>query len=655
MNNSEKHCCCKKHKPKPQTCCCCESGDKQGMSQGKKILISFFALIGGFLFSKNLPVFLAPEWIAIFLCGLPICKAATIALFTKRKITSALLVTLAMIGAICLQFYNPHGEKHSVGGCELSYLFAAAEVAFLMALGEWLEMRTIKKSQDMMKTFSDLLPQKALVKKGDSTVEIASIEIKKGDVVCVKPHDIIVVDGIILSGTTNINEASITGESTPAEKSIGTKVFAGTENLEGYIEIQALGSSVESEMAKLERLVEEASGTKAPIVREADKWATYVIPCAIVAATLVCLIAKFTLDLTWLEAIIRGVTVLIVFCPCAFVLATPTAISAAIGNLMRKGVIVKSGEALESVAKTSLIFFDKTGTLTHGNISVERFEILSSEYDKSYLARLASTAEMHSEHPIAKAICAFAKQFGEPYQPHDLRVFAGIGVEALCDGKSVKIERVKETHSTIKSVQNLINDGLSVAVMSVNDTVVAVFGLSDTIRKNAKETIKELCNIGIESALLSGDNRTIALKTAQKIGIEKTLAPVLPSEKLDAIKLAQQNKSIVCMVGDGINDIPALTQANVSIAIASLRNSAATESAQICVSGDNLQAITQIIKVSRRTLNIAKANMIFSVALNTISVLLAFFGIITPVIGALIHNCSSVGVVLNSARILRFK
>lgn len=670
----EDSCCCgHSHEAEHDCCgsehhhgggCCCHSGgsehqhgccsDGEIPHHGLKLWIAAASILASFIageFCEYVPFYplTDPAWIAVILCGLPIFSEARRSFFGEGKITSALLVSVAMLGAFALQAADFAGYSESAGHSHGSYIFVVAEIAFLMSLGEWLEERTVRKSRSGIESLAKLLPKTAVVKIDGKETEIPADQVKKGQILCVKAHSVFPADARVISGSSSADESAITGESVPVEKAAGDVVYAGTTNLTGYLELEAVKDASNSEMSKLAKLVEEASGQKAPIARTADKWASMVIPSAIALAVIVFFVSHFLLATPWIESAIRGVTILVVFCPCAFVLATPTAIAAGLGNAAKRGILIKSGEALEILAGVRRVFFDKTGTLTEAKMRVEKFEV-ADWADKSQVAALAAGAEMRSEHPIGRAVFDFASAIAPAQTPDSTKSLVGAGIEAVFGGKTVSLGKPDNA-----AAEKFKEGGLTAVSMKIDGRECAIFGLSDTVRRSAKTAVQTLSSMGIDSAIISGDNRAAAEKIAAETSIKKVYAPVLPARKLEIIAEAQAAGDKVCMVGDGVNDAPALAKADSSMAIASLKNDIAIESAQISVAGGDLTAVPYAIGLSKSTLRTIKANILFSITVNLTAVVLAFFGLINPVAGALIHNMSSVCVVMNSSRLLRYK
>jgi len=636
----------------PHCQCCGDSGGKDGaLSDGAKLVVSLASLLFGFAAGRFCPPPLYPlsdpSWIAVFLCAAPIYKSA-FASILNGKITSNALVSAAMTGAFALQILALCGGE--TGGEHSSYIFVVGEIAFLMRLGSWLEGRTAAKAQKAVLSLSALAPKMALKKVGEAFEEVRVSEIAPGDILAVKPNCAVPADGIVIKGETSIDESAMTGESMPADKSAGSRVFAGTMNKSGYFEMRALKCAEDSAISRLAKAVEEAKGLKAPISRAADRWASCIVPAAILSAVAVFFAARYILGTAPFEAAVRAVTILVVFCPCAFVLATPTAIAAALGNLAKRGVLARSGGALESLAKTSSVFFDKTGTLTKAEIAV--VGVYPENRSAEDVLRLAATAEKFSEHPIAKAIVS---KFGdEPPSPENAESFAGVGVSCKIGETTIAVEKFRGEPKT-PELAAAVGRGESLVKVSENGSLAGYIALSDTLRASAKIAVERLEKLGCKCAMLTGDARKAAENIAALAGIKNVAAELMPEDKLEFVRQAKARGERVCMVGDGVNDAPALAAADVSAAVADMKNDLAAEISDILLVGADIEKIPQAIEFSRKTIAVIKANMAFSVAANLAAVALSFFGIITPVVGALWHNASSVLVVSNSARLLKSK
>lgn len=662
-------CCCKKEKNLLQnncngagseadgqlhSCCahakdsshdCCAGGHDGRLKMSTKLILSALSLIVGFSiahFGIKLPFFpyTDPSWIAVFFCAGPIFASAFKSAFVEKKINTAMLVSLAMIASFGLQILNLFGID-TVGGHHESYIFVVGEIAFLMALGSWLEDKTLEKTADGLAKLSNLMPKIARVKRDGKIEEIPAEQIEVGDIICVNAGEMISADAVIIKGSTSIDQSNMTGESLPVDKSVGDSVLCATFNLSSNIEIRAQKPANASAISKLIDLVKEAQGKRAPIARAANKWASYIVPTALVTAILVFFAAYYLLDTSFAAAIVRGVTVLVVFCPCAFVLAVPTAISAGIGNASKNGILIKSGGALEELSRINAVFFDKTGTLTKGSVKVSEFE--SHLDDKSELLKIAYAVESHLQHPLANALKEYAKaniDDGEIPEAQDVKSLVGSGVSAVVCGKKVEILKSKSDSQKTKSE------------MYIDKVLVAEIYFEDQVRDSAQAAVSLLLESSYKVAMLTGDNTNAALNIAHRVGISDVFANLMPQDKLDIIRNYKKRGGKVCMVGDGVNDAPSLAASDVSIAIADLRNDIAVNSAQISLLTPELKKIPALFAFSKSVMGTISTNIVISLSVSFCAILLSVFGLITPGVGALIHNASSVGVVLNSARLL---
>ena len=592
---------------------------------GIALIISIFDLI-------SLPFDAA--WVAIILCGVPIIMEAIIGLITDFDIKADVLVSIALVAAICI------GED-----------FAAGEVAFIMQLGALLEDFTVSKARAGIEKLVHLTPQTArIITDGTETI-VSAEQVKVGDFIRVLPGETVPVDGVIVSGQTSINQAVMTGESLPVDKSVGDEISSGTVNQFGAFEMRAVKVGEDSSIQRMIKLVQSADASKAKIVGLADKWATWIVVIALTAA-----------GLTWIISgeIIRAVTILVVFCPCALVLATPTAIMAAIGNATKHGFLVREGDALERFANISKITFDKTGTLTNGTPKVTAIESVSG-YSKEEIFELAAAAEQMSEHPLGKAI---VKCFGKKTAVvEDFKMIPGEGVIAKLNGQWIKAgnmkliaknEAITITSEIAAGVGKHLNEGSTVIYIAVNNSLVGYIVLSDTIREESREMMKALNRLGVQSILLTGDSQNAAKMIAQQLCISETHAGCLPEDKLNYIKTYQNNGYAVCMIGDGINDAPALKKANVGIAMGGVGSDIAIDAADIVIVDDEIKELPHLLELSKRMMKTIKINLTCSMALNFLAIALAITGLLGPVIGALVHNVGSVLVIINSALLLRW-
>lgn len=582
-----------------------------------------------------LPLPFDAAWVAILLCGIPIILEAMIGLVTAFDIKADVLVSLALIASVCI------GED-----------FAAGEVAFIMQLGALLEDLTVAKARAGIEKLVHLTPQTARVISGGTERLIPAEQVRVDDLLRVLPGETVPVDGVITSGQTSVNQAVMTGESLPVDKAAGDEVSSGTVNQFGAFEMRATKVGEDSSIQRMIRLVQSADAGKAKIVGLADRWATWIVVIALTAAAL-----------TWLISgkIIRAVTILVVFCPCALVLATPTAIMAAIGNATKHGFLVREGDALERLAKVSRVAFDKTGTLTYGTPEVTAVETVS-DCKKEEVFALAAAAEQFSEHPLGKAIVRCYG--GRPQAAEEFRMIPGEGVTALVEGRRVKAgnlklisgkEGVRLSRSLAAEAGKYLNEGSTVIYVAADDTLAGYIVLSDTVREESRAMIEALTEIGVQPVLLTGDNPNAAAAIAKQLHIEKVHAGCLPEDKLKRIASYQAEKEAVCMIGDGVNDAPALKAADVGIAMGGVGSDIAVDAADIALVNDEVNELPHLLALSGRMMTTIKRNLTFSMSLNFLAIVLAVTGVLNPVVGALVHNAGSVAVIVNSALLLTWK
>lgn len=573
-------------------------------------------------------------WIAIVLCGVPIVIEAAIGMVTAFDVKADLLVSLALIASICI------GED-----------FAAGEVAFIMQLGALLEDLTVANARAGIEKLVQLTPQTARVLRGNTQTVIPAEQVQIGEHIRVLPGETVPVDGVIVSGTTSINQAVMTGESLPVDKTVGDAVSSGTVNQFGSFDMEAVKVGEDSSIQRMIRLVQSADAGKAKIVGMADRWATWIVVGALTAAAL-----------TWFLTgeIIRAVTILVVFCPCSLVLATPTAIMAAIGNATKHGFLVREGDALERLAAVSKITFDKTGTLTYGTPKVTAVHTIS-DYTVSELYALAAAAEQRSEHPLGKAVVRCYQQSEKLPLPvaEDFEMAPGMGVRAMVAGKEIQAGNLKLLQAisaeTISQAQTDLNEGATVIYIAVDREPAGYLVLSDTLRPESCEMITSIQALHAEPVLLTGDNENAAHTIGSALGIHEIHANCLPEDKLRWIEQYQKNQDAVCMIGDGINDAPALKKANVGIAMGGIGSDIAVDAADIALVDDEVKELPHLLALSKRMMKTIQWNLTFSMALNFLAILLAMTGVLGPVIGALVHNAGSVLVITNSAFLLRWK
>lgn len=600
------------------------------------LVISGIALVVSIFDLWSLPF--EPAWVAIVLCGVPIILEACIGLITKFDIKADVLVSIALVAAVII------GED-----------FAAGEVAFIMQLGALLEEMTVSKARAGIEKLVRLTPQTARVLRGGREELIEASHVQVGDILRVIPGETIPVDGVILSGQTSVNQAVMTGESLPVDKKAGDTVASGTVNQFGAFTMEAKKVGEDSSIQRMIRLVQSADAGKAKIVGIADRWATWIVVAALSAAAA-----------TWFVTgeIIRSVTILVVFCPCALVLATPTAIMAGIGNVTKHGFLVREGDALERLAGVSKIAFDKTGTLTYGMPQVTAVWASETAIGKEQLYRLAAAAEASSEHPLGKAVVrGFQQLYGTALpRAEQFHMIVGSGVTACIEGKKVCAgnESLMEAVGAVLSkeakdrAEEHIAQGSTVIYVAVDSAFAGFLALTDTVRRESAVMMQDLTRLGIQPVLLTGDNENAAKAIASQLGIQDVHAQCLPEDKLRHIQDYQKRQERICMIGDGINDAPSLKRSDVGIAMGGIGSDIAIDAADIVLVDDEVKELPHLVALSKRMMFTIKCNLTFSMTLNFIAVALAMFGILNPVVGALVHNAGSVIVIANSAFLLKW-
>lgn len=584
-------------------------------------------------------------WIAIILCGIPILLEAVIGLVTAFDIKADVLVSLALVASVIIR------ED-----------FAAGEVAFIMQLGALLEDLTVAKARAGIEKLVHLTPRtarriSAAGNEASGAEEIIPAEqVQVGDMLRVLPGEAVPVDGVIVSGETSVNQAVMTGESLPVDKKPGDAVSSGTVNQFGAFEMRAEKVGEDSSIQRMIRLVQSADAGKAKIVGIADRWATWIVVIALTAAAL-----------TWLISgeIIRAVTILVVFCPCALVLATPTAIMAAIGNAAKHGFLVREGDALERLSTVKRITFDKTGTLTYGTPQVTAVESILPGLSTRELYAYAAGSELNSEHPLGKAVVrCYKEETNEALLPSsEFRMLPGRGVQAVINGRTVlagnpgllRDNHISLPNEVVNKSEMHLKEGCTVIYLAVDGICAGFIALADTLRKDASSTVDELKASGVTPVLLTGDHENAAVHIARQLHIDEVHASCLPEDKLSWIDASQKNHFPVCMIGDGINDAPALKKALVGIAMGKAGSDIAVDAADIALVNDDIKELPHLLKLSRRMMNTIRVNLTFSMTLNFIAIILAITGILNPVVGALVHNAGSVLVIVNSAFLLGWK
>lgn len=575
-------------------------------------------------------------WVAIVLCGYPILKGAFFALVTQFNIRAGLLVSMAIIASIAVD-----------------ELFAAGEVAFIMGLGELLENFTLKKARKGIENLVNLMPRTARLISNTTESIVPADTVLKDSMVRVLAGETIPVDGIVVSGTSSVDQSIMTGESLPVDKTAGDSVFSGTLNQMGVLEIRASADAQNSSVQRMVQLVESAAPQKSRIVRLVDRWATWIVIIAFASA-----IGTYFLT----GEVLRSVSILVVFCPCALVLATPTAVMAAVGNATRHGILVRQGDVIERLSQIRLVAFDKTGTLTQGNLQVIHVE--SFQMDSDAFLSFLSAMESRSQHPMAQAITRYcdAQKIVGTLPVDDVQWQAGQGLSAKVDGVPclagndmlLKEHNVLLENSVREGVSPYIHEGATVIWVARAQTCVGYVVLSDTLRVDAPELVQSLHQLELKTILLSGDHTACVEAVGEQVHIDSAYGQLLPEDKLRHIAEREAHDGYVCMIGDGVNDAPSLKSASVGIAMGGIGSDVAIEAADAIVVNNHLSVVAHLFALARRTITTIHCNLAFSLIFNFVAITLAASGLLSPFLGAIVHNISSILVVLNSARILHW-
>lgn len=576
-----------------------------------------------------------PAWITVVISGIPLLYLAVWRIIHNpgiSKISSALLITIAMFAAIAI------GD-----------LFAAGEVAFIMAIGALLEDMTTNRAKKGLKNLLNLAPVQGRKLENGKEIMIPAEKICRDDILRVLPGETFPVDGVVIDGETSVDQSIMTGESLPVDKVREDEVFCGTLNCYGAVDIKATNIGQDSSLQKLIRMVQEAENKQAPMQRIADKCASWLVPVALIIA----IITGFATG-----NIVRAVTVLVVFCPCALVLATPTAIMAAIGQATKHGVIIKSGEALEKMGKVDTITFDKTGTLTYGKLQVSDIISFDGKIDSNYILRMAASAEAKSEHPLGKAIVndAINKKI-DMIPSSDFKMTTGKGIMAvvadrkmLCGNEKFLVENGIAINKEISdTIVKLRTEGKASILIAEENTCIGIVALTDILRPEAEKVIKQLTKMGTKTVLLTGDNKRTADYFASKAGICEVYAELLPEQKVESIQQLQFCNRKVCMIGDGVNDAPALKIAEVGVAMGDMGSDIAVDAADIALMSDDISKVPYLKRLSNATVSTIKLSITLSMCINFVAIILSVTGILNPTTGALVHNAGSCFVVLIAA------
>lgn len=597
------------------------------------VVVSVVCLVlsfGGWL-GPVLPFDIA--WPAIILCGGPILVGACRGLVVDHDVKADVLVSLALIASVATQEW-----------------FAAGEVALIMQIGSLLEDFTSNKAREGVESMAKLMPHTAHVLRDGRQVTVDVEEVKVGDRLVVLAGETIPVDGTVTEGTPSVDQSVMTGESIPVDKAPGDGVISGTRNEMIPFSYTATSTSAGSSMQRMVDLAREADASKSPIVRLADRWATWLVFIA-----LGCAIAAWAIT----GEFMRAVTVLVVFCPCAFILATPTAIAAGLANATRHGVLIRSGESIERLAKVDRVALDKTGTLTNGTPSVSGVVSLSDALGEDEVLAYAAAAERRSEHPLGRAIVDAASDKGELLQASGFETMAGSGVSARVEGHEVGVGKPAAYAGHVGYdraagvVRSFSEQGATVVLVSVDGTVAGAIALADTLRDGAREAVVSLRAMDVEPMLLTGDNAQAAASVARQVGIEDVRAELLPEDKLAAVRDAEGQHT--CMVGDGVNDALAMGAAYAGVSMGEIGSDVAVQTADAILAGDDIARLPFTLEVSRATMRKVRQNITLGLIINFFAVAFSIAGVLDPVTGALWHNCGSVFVVVNAALLLRWE
>lgn len=599
-------------------------------------------LVLKYLFRLEIPLYLDVCWITVAITAVPlVCEAAEGLIHGSgiEKITSALLICMGMAACLMMTFM---GQDE---------LFAAGEIGFIMALGELLEDATTDHARKGLERLIRLAPVRARRIEDGKETDLPVSEVRTEDILRVRPGETVPTDGVILSGESSVDQSVMTGESLPVDKRPGDEVLGGTVNRFGTFDMRVTRAGEDSSLQKMIRLVKEAEENQAPIARLADRAAAYLVPAALLLAVAAGLI---------FQSLEMAVTLLVVFCPCALVLATPTAIMAGVGQATRHGVIIKSGEALERMGAVDTVCFDKTGTLTRGTLTVSDVIPLKEGFSDRTLLALTAGAEERSEHPLGRAIAAKARESGLETEPVSaFQMTAGRGVKAvlgnktvLCGNESYLTEQgIALTDAAVSALSTLRGQGKACVLTAADGALVGIVALSDNLRADAPGMIGKLNKLGVRTVLLTGDNEAAARYFAEKAGISEVRAGLLPQDKVTEVEKLAAQGSRAAMIGDGVNDAAALKSAHIGVAMGGIGSDITRDAADILLMQDDLSRVPYLKKLSVETVKTIRLSITLSLVINAAAILLSMLSLLNPTTGALWHNCGSVFVVFLAARL----
>ncbi|HQC42741.1 MAG TPA: cation-translocating P-type ATPase [Verrucomicrobiota bacterium] len=636
-HHSHEKCCTLDHEH--SSSCGCAHDHEHTMLPLRVTLAGVLFIINSFILNRiygsESPLAAASAMVGALIMGLPIVWTSVKNLWYGRVLSMNELVSLAVFAAFASGNYQTAGI-----------------VAFFMLLGEIIEMRTADGARKSIESLIKLAPTKARrISTGGDEEEVPVKELKVGDIIRVRPGDNVAADGVIQTGQGSFNQANVTGESLPVDKKPGDEVFGGTQNLTGVLEIRVSRAGEDTTLGQVHNLILAAEKTRLPIMRIIDQYMQYYTPLVLVIATLVW---AFTFDLE------RVIAVLIVACPCAFILATPSAMVAALSAAARLGILIKNVADIELAARINAFIFDKTGTLTQGALIVSRLNPVEG-VTPAELLLVAASAEKYSNHPTAKAINQLANEAEiSLIEPADFAETAGRGVSAKVENDTVIIGRAQWLKDNgvsgdfLKSVDLNESEGFSILFVARNNQFIGWIGLQDETRAEAKESLAELSQCGVRRiAMVTGDRRPVAERVAREIGCEEVIAECLPQDKVDFVTLMRERGYKVAVVGDGVNDAPALAAGDVGIAMGAAGSEVAIHSATIALMNNDLRRLPFLVKLSRSTRSIINQNFLFGTLFIIFGLTFASWGYINPILAALLHNAGSLIVVFNSARLVR--
>lgn len=625
-----------------------------------------WTMVSHFSFTSGLYVpdlFMNPymQWalasVVQFVIGWQFYKGAYFALRNK----SANMDVLIVLGTSAAYFYSVYvvlsnREHIAMGGSHLDLYFETSAVLItLILLGKLFEARAKGHSSDAIKKLLNLQPKTAFVERDGVMTEIDAKDVVLGDILVIRPGSSIPVDAEVVSGSSAVDESMLTGESIPVDKEIGSKVFAATVNSNGTLRVKATSVGSHTVLSSIIKVVEEAQGSKAPIQRLADQISGIFVPIVVGIAALTFIITYFFVGAEFVTALENTIAVLVIACPCALGLATPTSIMAGSGRAAEMGVLFKTAEALEQTRAVETIIFDKTGTITKGKPVITNFYV-NRAFDEQEVIRLIAQAEKSSEHPLAQAIVQFAEKHTTIKAATNFKAVAGHGIEAEIDGKSIIVgtPRLFEKHQIeLREIESFDEQGKTIMYGAIDGVHAATLAVADEIKETAPEAIKALHDLGIKTVMLTGDAEAVAQSIAAQVGIDEVISGVLPAEKADVVKKLQQHGK-VAMVGDGINDAPALATADIGIAMGT-GTDVAIEAADITIMQGDLLRVVSAVKMSQATVRNIKQNLFWALAYNSIGIPIAAAGFLAPWLAGAAMAFSSVSIVLNALRLQRTK